>query len=1422
MSKESLNDMQSQATRTLIDRLCAEIEVAWERDQDPTVVDELAREHPEHASALYEFLTELVSLEFDYDTAPEEDAQFALRTKKWLEGEGYAVALRAAREACPDTSFATSSTRENEGAQILTTGVKEEKGASKNNVVPIVSFIRLVQDHTHQPLTVIAKGMDVPIEIVMFAQQNQAHKYDPVRREIVNRAVNTYGIEFEQGYRAYKRPSQWAAHTGTSTLNQLTFEQVVAKTKISKAKKRYWLSLVGMDEDVKGFTPIDRAKRRARALRNQIGADPSGLIERLEDYFNKRGINLCSVPAHAIDNHRARIVPADGCLYYNEKLDAKPAEKLFVLAHELGHLELHNKRLSDPFAQLDPLRGSSYADAGASAIARYHSRFYEEAEAEAFAIEFLAASDALYDEWARNESATSETIAVRLGIPQDVVRVQLAEGLYTHVHSTSKITGISLTQGDKGFIEYHAQTEAARHTETPALINAGPGTGKTSTLVKRVEYLLAELNAAPEEMLILTFSNEAAAELRARIGSRFDEETASSIEIYTFHGFGYSFLLTHGLDVHPDTVIIDEAAQVELLTRLLGKVACDTIIKLRTPEKTAEEIARHINLLKERLITPEDLDASITEWVASAPEARAEQRRAREVLNVYREYEKSLPSIPAVDFADLIVKPLRLLKKDSTGEQVSELVRRVREKYKWVMVDEYQDVSRAVAQLLALICGPTNPPWVVGDFRQAIYRFLGASPENVLRFAEDFKGAVSFELDTNFRSCEEIVQAANQLATLMEHPEQETADYHRRWRRGTATDCFGEHPITLATADSDGAEYAGIASHLRGWVERRVPLQDIAVLARRNIDVRNLALALGRAGIRATTSGLLTPDGAAGDLASVLAFVDQPKSTLGRVVYALGRKRYKQNTLNRIVEQLSEELGLQEAQIKKHKGRAGDLDGSAELLREVASLRDGLNEEKYSGDAFTLLAAFLFDYSNYLRRALIEHDDVQRGLVLSEIVTVFTRAATYRFSHPHTQPKPARIGFCERLRHELASSTPNRTPPRTAVDAVRVMTCHAAKGLEFPYVAVAGQTLSPKEQKWWLPPALCPTLAEDRAQADALLFVAVTRAQRAVLISHAESKSGAKKTREATSLLNRWQTCFNLSSITWGDITAAPPTVVINSIWGGAPRQGRLPARALSKKSCSIRTYLEDFVGVRFPSNIPPLYPRFYAAARAAMGRVVMRAQETGYTVSASEAVMAFTDVFAGEEIADHPHFLFYQRTGAEFTVRFASVYRPEPRAIEFLDLIDVTREVAGDVAKKGLLPLRLDLVAHFHGDDGQDHAILFRPEALGTRKQGELPEELPWSKITDPARTMAFLLLRRRSEKLQPWVFSAADGVLYKYRWNQRAETMDDDTAAALARLRDFSRRRFEWQISDYMCEQCPCRIVCPYWIGALKNKTR
>ncbi len=1158
---------------------------------------------------------------------------------------------------------------------------------------------------------------------------------------------------------------------------------------------------------------LEHAKRKARDLRREIGTDPRGLIGRIENYFIKRGYTICAVERREIGGQRARLT-ADGYLYYDKKLDDKPAKKLFIFAHELGHLILH-ERLSDPCVRPDPLRGAEFANAGAWAIARYHSRVYEEAEATAFAVEFLAAGDELFDEWLNSPGETSASIAARLGIPQEVVRVQLAEGLYN----------LSLTGGgreeeepepDGDLADIGAQTEAARHVGSPALVNAGPGTGKTTTLVMRVEFLLKECGASPEEMLILTFSNEAAATLRTRISELMGEEVAGRIEINTFHGFGYSFMLVHGgEEVDPETIIIDEGAQAEIFTRLLGRVSCDTIIKLSDPSETAEELARHVNHLKERGVTPDSLERLIEEWEDEEPDQRSEQRSAREVLAVYRAYQEELPKIPAADFADLITVPLRLLEKDAPPDGVSELANRAREKYRWVMVDEYQDVNRSVARLLTLICGHENPPWVVGDPRQSIYQFLGATPENVLKFAEDFEGAAFFDLDFNFRSCEEVVQAANQLATLIEDPNHKGPEYVRRWQRGKAVEAFGDHPVVIATANSDAAEYAGIAACVRSLVEEGALPGQIAVLARRNVDVRNIVLALGREGVRATASGVLTPEGAAGDLAAVLALPDAPRAVLGRVVYALGRKRLGGADLNSVVERLAAELEAPDGDAAD----TAELTGlAAKMAGEVRALRELLRGEQFSADGFALLCAFLFDGSTYLRNALGEADEIDRALVLGEVLTVLTRAASYRFAHPHSKAMESRVGFGERLRLELSGATSNRTPPRPQSRAVRVMTGHAAKGLEFPFVVVAGQSLSPKERKWWLPPASRPTKETDRAQADALLFVGVTRAKRSVLVSHAESKSaGKKKTREATTILDRWREEFGIPSLTWDGRAEAPAVVVAESVWGGSLRRGPIAARALSKKSCPIRTYLEDFVGVRFPSTIPALYPRYYVAARYAMEQVVFHAQNSGRPIPAGDAAAFFARSFTDESTAKNQLFRLYERKGIEGARRFAEVYTPNPRAAEFYDVEDAVEEVLGEFAEEDPLPLRLDVVSYFRGEDGQDHAILFRPESLSAPKDGAFPEELAWSKIGDPGRTMALLLLRRRCSRLQPWVFSAADGALYRYRWNRSEETMDGDTAAAFARLRAITSRRFEWQIDNWTCEGCPCRINCPHWIGAV-----
>lgn len=494
---------------------------------------------------------------------------------------------------------------------------------------------------------------------------------------------------------------------------------------------------------------LKRARNRARACRAKIGASREYLLERVEKYlFEVHSIELISANSEFLKGGRAEVVPAEGCLYYDERFDSDPAEKLMVILHELGHMELHS-RLRRLCTAGDPLTGSMYLNDGGPAMARYNKRSREEAEANAFATEFLCPSDEVFERWRAEAGENSKTLAEALGAPVCVVQAQLAEALY-------RITlGDDAEKGDRPEFDCDpVQEEAARFTGAPVLVNAGPGTGKTATLVRRIEYLISDLGVAPDSILVLTFSTDAAEELTERIEHRFGLNIADEITISTFHGFGVSFLLHHGQfrDVDANAYILDEAGQAELVTRILGSVDCGRILNIKRPQETVEEIVRHIGYLKDRLRSPETLAAELAQWGPSEQEREA-YARAEQFLCLYRAYEQAKSERHRLDFADLIALPIEIMEQEEAMREAH------RERFKWVLVDEYQDVSRSVARLLQLICGADNPPWVVGDTRQSIFQFRGAAPENVAKFAEDFPGAKLFELDTNYRSSAEVIQA---------------------------------------------------------------------------------------------------------------------------------------------------------------------------------------------------------------------------------------------------------------------------------------------------------------------------------------------------------------------------------------------------------------------------------------------------------------------------------------------------------------------------------------------------------------------------------------------------------------------------------------------------------------------------------------
>ncbi len=1143
---------------------------------------------------------------------------------------------------------------------------------------------------------------------------------------------------------------------------------------------------------------LKRARERARDCRSKIGGEKAGLLGRVEKYLeDEHQIELIPANSAFLQNGHALLKPAEGCLYFDRRYDDDRVAKLKVILHELGHLELHG-RLKKLCSEPDPVYGSMYVTNGAGGLTRYNPRAREEAEANAFATEFLCPQDEAFSLWQRDSVYDSSIIAERFGVSVHTVHAQLAEALFW---VASGEDARPRKNRFTGFDYDDSQIAAATFMGAPALVCAGPGTGKTATLVRRIEYLLDECGAEPESLLVLTFSNEAARELEERVADRFGEQVASRIRISTFHGFGVTFLHHHGQFAGLDALILDEAGQGELVKSLLGKTDCEKLLKLKKPAETIEQIVEHINYLKNRLHTPDALAEAIDQW-EFAEDDRSKQA-ARQFLQIFRLYEEEKNARQRVDFTDLIALPIRIL------ESEKELADRYRRKYKFVLVDEYQDVSRSVATLLSYLCGPQNPPWVVGDARQAIYRFLGAAAENVEDFEKDFPGGAAFELNVNYRSCREIVLVANQLASLMETREEGSVEYEERWLALDANpSSVGRRPIRVSVANSDLAEQEGIAGLIKDWLKDGVPTGEIAVLARRNIDVRNITLALGRLGIKAITAGLATPEGAAGDLACVATFADRPKTSLPRIAIALGRGRFEKSVINSVVRWISDTAD-DEGNFAVQGNGAGD-----ELAAEIRRAWRGLLSHKRNGDALTKMCAFLFDAGDYLRRILALPAGAERSLLLGEITTSLSRAATWRIGRRDTPRRQSRLSFGEYFRDSLNAGAPSLLPPPAAPDAVRVMTCHAAKGLEFPYVAVVGQTLSaaPRGHKW-LPPNLQPSEEEDVRQSDSLFFVGATRAQRALVVSYARTAGGNARSydRKITPLLDRWHGAGSVDTVSLPETTTEREQAEITDIWGGSPK-GPLAASSLDKGRCSIQTYLNEFLGARFPLDEKPLYPAFFQAVRRAMERVIYSSDktggetggETGIAISRSKAAEIFRTEWKANGADEHSHHRIYFTLGEKYVERFALASRSLPPADKYLE------SVLGDQTSD--LRLRLDLVALHRATDGSLIAVQFRPESYADKaKDGNLQ----WSKL-DNAYRIPFALLRQREAKLQPYVFSGEDGVLYPFLWSARKGSVEEEARVANERLGLFSRRIFRQQINNWKCERCDVHVICPHWLEA------
>ncbi len=396
-----------------------------------------------------------------------------------------------------------------------------------------------------------------------------------------------------------------------------------------------------------------------------------------------------------------------------------------------------------------------------------------------------------------------------------------------------------------------AQRTAATHASGPLVIVAGPGTGKTRTVSVRLAWLVRERGVAPDSLLVITFTNKAAGEMRERLADLLGEATAALATVCTFHALGALLLRQYGqaIGLAEDFVILDEDARL-----LLAKRAW--------PELSSRDVEAALNAISqaknsgedfiEKALRAEKFDFSEkVELLSENPLRQSAQSASSAFLSLSQRYESALAESHALDFDDLIARTVEVLEKEA------DVLSAVRARFVWIAVDEYQDVNPAQHRLLKLLAGDGQRLTAIGDPDQAIYGFRGADYRYFHTFPADYPGAKTLHLRRNYRSAQAILDAAQQviarnperasLEIFSEFSEQVKLDIHR-----APTDkAEAEYVVHQIEQLVGGTSYFSLDS---GRVEDdTVPVNwafgDFAVLYRLNSQSRLLVEAFERSGI---------------------------------------------------------------------------------------------------------------------------------------------------------------------------------------------------------------------------------------------------------------------------------------------------------------------------------------------------------------------------------------------------------------------------------------------------------------------------------------------------------------------------------------------------------------------------------------------
>lgn len=600
------------------------------------------------------------------------------------------------------------------------------------------------------------------------------------------------------------------------------------------------------------------------------------------------------------------------------------------------------------------------------------------------------------------------------------------------------------------------QRQAVTHLDGPALILAGPGSGKTRVITRRVAWLISR-GVKPWHILAITFTNKAAGEMRSRVEALATHKGAI---ISTFHSFGVRFMRQYAsrLGFEPSFTIYDQTDRARMT-----KIALEDA-KIDSNRFSPEAVGGAISRAKNQLLSPDRYAAEARDFFSRA------------VAEVYPRYEKRMRDAGALDFDDLLYWPALALRNDQSLRAECD------EKWRYVLVDEYQDTNTAQYAIARNLSRDHPNLFVVGDPDQSIYKFRGSDIRNILDFERDYPGTRVLHLSDNYRSTRHILRAADSLIAN---------NLQRKQKKLTPREREGS-PVEVVTHDDQGREAEAVARLVKREVESgRRAYRDFAVLLRMNALTRAFEQAFIRNKVPfQIVKGLAFFDRKENkDVIAYLRLMANPRDDVSflrvvneppRGIGATTLERLQEYATTREITLLAA-AGQAEFVPDITPRAAKSLAGFARLVGELKPLAEGPPHEAIT----QVLERTRYSQSLKSKDALTDDDRVAN---IEELVT-----AARQFSEAN--PDSAVPGFLENI--TLAGDIDSFD---TREESVTMMTLHAAKGLEFPVVFMPAleQGLLPHERSL----NNAPDVEEERR----LCFVGMTRAMEELHISCARMR----------------------------------------------------------------------------------------------------------------------------------------------------------------------------------------------------------------------------------------------------------------------------------------------------------------------------